>query len=499
MLRLFISYSRVDSSTAELLIERLRQVFKNGKILYDGDISGGMYWWQTILNQIAQCDVFIYLLSNESVTSPYCQAEFAEAKRLQKPIVTVQIRDKTRLSKDLKEIQYVNMVKGLDDENLALLLGAIHEQAALPKKKRALWTPITALPIVPDAETLVLIRPSIDTPTLELHAPSGDTKVACATILGGIITGVLGIVAVIASILLPKILNPILTPVPTDSVMVESITPVNTVSVSETSAPATQIPTHILTPTAILLLTPNILEIAYTPYDEQSDWTPISHTFEDGVTMMLVPTSCFMMGSGNGDDNERPMSEQCFDAPFWIDQTEVTQAQFAALGGVTAESSFFLGDDHPVENISWFEARDFCVERGARLPTEREWEYAARGPDELTYPWGNSFEAAMVVAGRSSDLGTAIVGSVPMGMSWVGAYDLSGNVWEWTSSLYEPYPYNADDELEVNNNDNTVVRRVLRGGSWNSTDIKLRSTTRAWNPSNYRDNLDGFRCVRPVE
>jgi hypothetical protein len=101
MTKLFISYSRVDTSFTERLVERLRRVYGLPNVWYDDELHGGQRWWKMILEQVAACGVFIYLLSNESVTSPYCQAEFAEALRLQKPIVTVQVRDKTRLSDDL--------------------------------------------------------------------------------------------------------------------------------------------------------------------------------------------------------------------------------------------------------------------------------------------------------------------------------------------------------------------------------------------------------------
>src|SRR5690606_33899208 len=97
MPKLFISYSRVDTEITERLVNRLRRVYGLANVWYDDELYGGARWWQEILKQIANCQVFIYLLSNESVTSPYCKAEFTEAQRLQKPIVTVQVRDRTRL------------------------------------------------------------------------------------------------------------------------------------------------------------------------------------------------------------------------------------------------------------------------------------------------------------------------------------------------------------------------------------------------------------------
>src|SRR5689334_9997993 len=108
MAQFFISYSRVDHTFVKDFVEQLRDMFPQHSTWYDGSLHGGDHWWQEILKQIDQCDIFIYLLSNESVTSPYCQAEFREAQRLQKSIITVQVRDRTTLSPELSEIQYVD-------------------------------------------------------------------------------------------------------------------------------------------------------------------------------------------------------------------------------------------------------------------------------------------------------------------------------------------------------------------------------------------------------
>jgi len=137
-------------------------------------------------------------------------------------------------------------------------------------------------------------------------------------------------------------------------------------------------------------------------------------------------------------DDERPAHEQCFAEPFWIDVYEVTNEQYGSYREMQ-------GADRPREMITWFEAATHCESRGARLPTEAEWGYAARGPDSLIFPWGNELAAASVNfcdincmpvapwAELSSDDGyrtTAPVGTYPQGVSWVGALDMSGDVWE---------------------------------------------------------------------
>lgn len=225
------------------------------------------------------------------------------------------------------------------------------------------------------------------------------------------------------------------------------------------------------------------------------DWTPVEQDF-DGVTMVLVPAGCFMMGSNDGEDREQPVHQQCFNTLFWIDKYEVTQAQFRRLGGIQTNPPSFSGDNRPVERITWFEARDFCELRDARLPTEAEWEYAARGPDSLVYPWGNEFIADNVVYERNSNGRTAEVGSRRGGASWVGALDMSGNVWEWTLFEYRDYLYDSADGRE---NTSADSRRVVRGGSWHDDANGLRVTYRGVNDPSFMYVYLGFRCVRPYE
>jgi len=218
------------------------------------------------------------------------------------------------------------------------------------------------------------------------------------------------------------------------------------------------------------------------------------------VPMVLVPPGCFMMGSDPTKDpqaqsDEEPQTKICFAQPFWLDETPVTQAQFKLFGGEAAHASYFSGDNRPVESITWFEATDFCAKRGTRLPTEAEYEYAARGPDDLIDAWGNNFDANEVVYDGNSGGQRAEVGSKPLGKSWVGALDMSGNVWEWTSSIYKPYPYNATDGRD--NNGDTNSARVLRGGSWfNSYSFYSRAADRHWYLPSFEINYNGFRCAR---
>ncbi len=225
-----------------------------------------------------------------------------------------------------------------------------------------------------------------------------------------------------------------------------------------------------------------------------------------GTTKMVaIPAGPFTMGYDKGLDDEKPPHP--VELPeYWMDITEVTNAQFAAFAQATgyqteAEKSnasrtwraeYTAGKDtHPVVRVSWNDAIAYCQWAGKRLPSEAEWEKAARGPDGFTYPWGNTYDPAKV-NGRDSGLRTtAPVGSYPQGINPYGLYDMAGNVREWTADAgYLPYPGNAVTSPYYGN-----ALRVLRGGGWFDAAADLRTTRR--NPTSpSAANWDiGFRCV----
>jgi formylglycine-generating enzyme required for sulfatase activity len=237
------------------------------------------------------------------------------------------------------------------------------------------------------------------------------------------------------------------------------------------------------------------------PVTTNAEWGPTVQTF-NGVDMVLVPAGCFMMGSAYGDPDEQPVYAQCFRNPFWIDRYEVTNAQFATLQGKAELASVWPDPNRPRTNIRWIEARDYCQLRGARLPTESEWEYAARGPDSLNYPWGMVFTYDYGIFQPNSNQQTAEVGAKGTGDSWVSAQDMAGNVWEWTSTIYDqdrfPFPYTADDGREDQND--TTSQRVMRGSSWyDGTDYYARASNRGRLGPSIQDFNIGIRCARDHE
>jgi serine/threonine-protein kinase len=223
------------------------------------------------------------------------------------------------------------------------------------------------------------------------------------------------------------------------------------------------------------------------------------------MVMVQIPAGEFLMGSESRDADEKPQHTVSLDA-FWIDQTEVTNGMYAQC--VTdgecetpqqTESytrSSYYGDNqydaYPVVNVNWNQANIYCGWAGRRLPSEAEWEKAARSTDGRTYPWGEQSLTCSLANFSGCEGDTTAVGSYPQGASVYGALDMAGNVWEWVADWYQVYPggdANASSYFGQ-------THRVLRGGSWVSDSWLLRSSGRLRSYPDLRYNNDGFRCAR---
>ena len=274
----------------------------------------------------------------------------------------------------------------------------------------------------------------------------------------------------------------------------------------------------------------------------------------DGAEMVVVPAGPFRMGSsaqdiarGIAECRERakpekesacegwfraegPQREVALDA-FAIDRYEVTNAQFAKFVAATDYRTTAERDgsgwvrrqkdgtwaweevkgaswrapggpgtsappNHPVVQVSWSDANAYCTWAGDRLPTEAEWEKAARGSDGRRYPWGDSWDATRANA-RHAQKGTAAVGSFPTGSSPYGAQDMAGNVWEWTADWFAPDYYSSAPGGNPKG-PATGNEHVLRGGSWVNEHFFLAVTHRVPGKPGARAANLGFRCARSI-
>jgi formylglycine-generating enzyme required for sulfatase activity len=238
------------------------------------------------------------------------------------------------------------------------------------------------------------------------------------------------------------------------------------------------------------------------------------------VELLPVPEGEFLMGSDRKDeltfDDEKPL-HPVFLPEFFLARYPITVAQFSVFLRKVRQQLGLVNRtrlQQPVTQVNWYDVQEFCrwasraTGQNVRLPTEAEWEKAARGTDGRIWPWGNSvstprpgnFSLPPVANGNpatpiQNPTGTIEVGSYsPRGDSPYGCADMSGNVWEWTHSLYRPYPYRSDDGRE---SEKDLGMRVLRGGSFLSNPNRARCTSRLRQPPGNRFSPDlGFRiCV----
>jgi len=284
------------------------------------------------------------------------------------------------------------------------------------------------------------------------------------------------------------------------------------------SSPATEVlPAPTETPAPVTV--PTVMEVLPTPTPVPPPPTPTpipvsgptpapdvtaAPTEEIEIPMVAIPAGEFTMGNDAGDDDEKPAHTVFVDA-FEMDQFEVTNEQFQAF----VEESGYLTEaeqagesfnwrafaeakpKHPVVLVTWNDAVAYCEWQGKRLPTEAEWEKAARGMEGFVYPWGNEWATEKANTEESGCRGTTIVGSYPAGASPYGVMDMAGNVSEWTSDWYEAYPGSSFRSSYFGKK-----YRVIRGGGWFSEAHLVRTTERSASSVELRNDDVGFRCVR---
>ncbi len=254
--------------------------------------------------------------------------------------------------------------------------------------------------------------------------------------------------------------------------------------------------------------------------------------------MLLVPAGTFTMGADRGGQEDEHPAHEVTVRGFWLDRTEVTNAAYALCVAAKAcgpNDAHLASREHeqddrdfahplqPVTGVTWENAHDYCAWRGTRLPSEAEFEKAARDTDGRRFPWGNETPTAERTAfGRVLGKGAPDeVGAHPLGRGPYGHDDLAGNVWEWTEDLYDPFAYRRpsagegrpgtcdeilaaerqllDSGMQGYTGSNPIptgCERVLRGGAFNYDAPGLRSTNRVHHPGGFHLVMAGFRCAK---
>jgi formylglycine-generating enzyme required for sulfatase activity len=219
--------------------------------------------------------------------------------------------------------------------------------------------------------------------------------------------------------------------------------------------------------------------------------------------MVDISAGPFMMGSDSGDPEDAPAHEVDLPA-FEIDKFEVINVDFATFAEATGYETFaekngyaswrdeWQEDNQPVVRVTWEDASAYCTWLDKRLPTETEWEKAARGDDGRVFPWGNDWDPNKVNAKESGLRAPVAMGSFGAGASPYEVMDMAGNVWEWTADWYQPYPGNTTPDDYYGE-----IFRVTRGGGWFDEEPQLTSFNRnAANPKITANDDLGFRCAR---
>ena len=492
--KFFITHSHRDNVFARRLCDDLQKQGLGGFFdiysIHPGDNISA-----EIDEGLKACDVYVPILSFAALKSDWCKDEIHTANTLSKrpgrigrpriiPILVEDCHDE--MPAFLQARLYINFAGRYDEALSELLMKGFGINSKPPQN-------IDPLPSPPQKPVQIQTLPSWFIPA-------------------GIASAVIIVVCVLVSFVAGSLTSSP-TSVPPTKIVVNA--PIASVPTPETisALTVTPIPTGTNTPKPTDTPKPTAI---FTPKPTDTPRpTPIQNlgigsskiSPIDGVTMMYVPVGEFAMGSDSGGSDEKPVHTLYLDA-FWIDKFEATNALYKKCvdAGKCLPSnptssytrSAYYGnsqfDNFPVIYVSWDDANKYCTWVGKKLPTEAQWEKAARGMEGRVYPWGNTFDIGKLNSYGSGKGDTISVGSYLAGASPYGAMDMAGNVWEWVADWYGENYY-ASSQRNNPTGPTSGQYRVLRGGPWDGGQDLVRAANRFNLAPDYRYHNVGFRCI----
>ncbi|HBY06435.1 MAG TPA: hypothetical protein DEH22_01080 [Chloroflexi bacterium] len=494
---IFFSYSRRDSEFVDRLSSDLES--RGIDVWIDrGDIyAGDSTWPQQIVEAIKTCSIFFIVLSPDSFGSVNVNRELNLAQDNHKTIIPIFHRSAKipdSMAYQLAGLQQLDFSTGNYDNNFQKLLNSLSRLGfTINEPGEATTSKVASRPISP-------VSKQAQSPLQKV--PIWGWAIGGLVLLLILFFGFKGLLGGTKPEVTPTIPVALVDATKTEVPTTAADTPTKT----EQPQTATLEPTEAATATEVLPTetlipdTPTATEIpSPTPY-------PTLTTDNLGVDMVLVPAGEFIMGNNSAEDNAFP-AHSVKTGAYYIDKYEVTNSSYEKCvkdgacepprsTSSKTRSTYYGNSDYafyPVIWVNWEDAVAYCEWRGARLPTEAEWEKAARSDDGRTYPWGEDAATECVRAnfwnvngcGDTRAIGTTI------GVSPYGAYEMAGNVWEWVQDDYILYPggrANSISRSEIGN-------KVLRGGSWLKSDDFIKTTYRFSAPPK-KDAYDvGFRCA----
>ncbi|HSL31138.1 MAG TPA: SUMF1/EgtB/PvdO family nonheme iron enzyme [Anaerolineales bacterium] len=454
MAHVFISYSHLDTEYAHALAAHLQE--KGFETWIDERLDYGSQWPHELQKQLDTCSAFVVIMSPRSYASEWVQSELQRARRKAKPLFPLLLEgDEPWLS--VESTQYFDVRGGkLPDAKF---------YSALERAVSASGTPVSQ----------------------PVHAPK---SAVAGKRNPGLVLGIIGAAALllILAVAIPRLVSapspePESSPFPSEAAAgTLPVVPSAEDEGNPTFAPPEPTPTGV---------------------DTSADFID-----SRGVPMRFVPAGNFIMGNNASQyPEEKPVHTVYLD-DFYIDTFEVTNARYAACvdageceppseTGSFTRTSYYgdpAFDDFPVVNVDWEAAAAYCRWRGMKLPTEAQWEKAARGTDGRLYPWGNNID--QTYANYADIVGdTTEVGSYETGKSIYNVYDMSGNAWEWVADWFSN-SYYLETPLTNPTGPTSGEYRVLRGGSWHDGAETVTTSSRGWSQLEYFYNVDfGFRCA----